>query len=499
MDINYSNPINFSLKEYQEKKKIYDLGFREYDARWLYPEQINLPGIQEIGLCLGEIIQKNSSSNNKISVGHDFRSYSEEIKEALIGGLIASGIDVYDIGLTISPGAYFSQYFLNCDNVAMVTASHNPNGWTGIKMGIEKTLTFGPKQINELKDLVNKEKSLPKDSGQYVFKNINNEYIEDLTSDIKVNKRIKAVVACGNGTAGLFAPLALKRIGVEVIPLHCDLDSNFPNYNPNPEDMKMLSDLGKHVLENGADIGFAFDGDGDRVGVVDDNGKEIFSDKLGLLIARNISKKYNKSKFIIDVKSTSLFTSDKILRENNSEVMYWKTGHSYIKRKTSEVGAIAGFERSGHFFFSNPIGRGYDDGVLSAIEIIKILDENITKTISEIYNELPKTFSTPTMSPKCPEEEKYKIVEDIKKIFQEKKDNEELISQQKISSLLTVNGVRISLEDGSWGLIRASSNSPNLVVVCESPVSEERMKDIFSSLNDVLKSFPEIGDYDQKI
>jgi len=499
LDINYSNPINFSLKEYQEKKKIYDLGFREYDARWLYPEQINLPGIQEIGLCLGEIIQKNSSSNNKISVGHDFRSYSEEIKEALIGGLIASGIDVYDIGLTISPGAYFSQYFLNCDNVAMVTASHNPNGWTGIKMGIEKTLTFGPKQINELKDLVNKEKSLPKDSGQYVFKNINNEYIEDLTSDIKVNRKIKAVVACGNGTAGLFAPLALKRIGVEVIPLHCDLDSNFPNYNPNPEDMKMLSDLGKHVLENGADIGFAFDGDGDRVGVVDDNGKEIFSDKLGLLIARNISKKYNKSKFIIDVKSTSLFTSDKILRENNSEVMYWKTGHSYIKRKTSEVGAIAGFERSGHFFFSKPIGRGYDDGVLSAIEIIKILDENITKTISEIYNELPKTFSTPTMSPKCPEEEKYKIVEDIKKIFQEKKDNEELISQQKISSLLTVNGVRITLEDGSWGLIRASSNSPNLVVVCESPVSEERMKDIFSSLNDVLKSFPEIGDYDQKI
>ena len=261
----------------------------------------------------------------------------------------------------------------------------------------------------------------------------------------------------------------------------------------------MLDDLGKHVLENGADIGFAFDGDGDRLGVVDDNGKEIFSDKLGLLIARNISKKYKNSKFIIDVKSTSLFDSDELLRESNSEVMYWKTGHSYIKRKTSEVGAIAGFERSGHFFFSKPIGRGYDDGVLSAIEIIKILDENITKTISEIYNELPKTFSTPTMSPKCPEEEKYKIVEDIKKIFQEKKDNEELISKQKISSLLTVNGVRIILEDGSWGLIRASSNSPNLVVVCESPVSEERMKDIFSSINDVFKNFPEIGDYDQKI
>ena len=179
--------------------------------------------------------------------------------------------------------------------------------------------------------------------------------------------------------------------------------------------------------------------------------------------------------------------------------MYWKTGHSYIKRKTNEVGAIAGFERSGHFFFNKPIGRGYDDGVLSAIEIVKILDDNRDKRISEIYNELPKTFSTPTMSPKCPEEKKYEIVEDIKKIFQEKKENEELISEQKISSLLTVNGVRITLEDGSWGLIRASSNSPNLVVVCESPVSQERMEEVFSSLNDVLKNFPEIGDYDQKI
>ena len=499
MDINYSNPINFSLQDYNEKEKIYDLGFREYDARWIYPDQINLPGIQKIGLCLGDIIQKNSNSNNKICVGHDFRSYSEEIKEALIAGLIAAGIDVFDIGLTISPGAYFSQYFLDCDNVAMVTASHNPNGWTGIKMGTEKTLTFGPDQINKLKDLISKEISLSKEPGKYVFRNINNEYIDDLTSEINVNREIKAVVACGNGTTGLFAPEALKRIGVNVISLHCDLDSNFPNYNPNPEDMKMLSDLGKHVLENEADIGFAFDGDGDRVGVVDDNGKEIFADKLGLLIARNISKNHKNSKFIIDVKSTSLFISDKILRESKSEVMYWKTGHSYIKRKTNEVGAIAGFERSGHFFFNKPIGRGYDDGVLSAIEIVKILDDNRDKRISEIYNELPKTFSTPTMSPKCPEEKKYEIVEDIKKIFQEKKENEELISEQKISSLLTVNGVRITLEDGSWGLIRASSNSPNLVVVCESPVSQERMKEVFSSLNDVLKNFPEIGDYDQKI
>ena len=498
MDINYSNSVNFSLQDYKEEAKIYDLGFREYDARWLYPEQINLSGIQKIGISLGNLIQK-TDNNKKIAVGHDFRSYSEEIKEALIGGLIASGIDVYDIGLTISPCAYFSQYLLDCDNVAMVTASHNPNGWTGIKMGDQKTLTFGPEKISELKELISNSEFPDIEPGKYIFKNINNDYIDDLTSKITIKRKIKAVVACGNGTAGIFAPLALSKIGIEVIPLHCELDNTFPNYNPNPEDMKMLSDIGKHVIKNNADIGFAFDGDGDRVGIVDNKGKEIFADKAGLLIARNLSNYHKNKKIIIDVKSTSLFSTDEILQKNNSEVIFWKTGHSYIKRKTYETDAIAGFERSGHFFFNSPIGRGYDDGIISAIEIIKILDENKNKSISELYNQLPNTYSSPTMSPKCSEESKYEIVEKIKLILQEKKDNGELIADQKISSLLTVNGVRIILEDGSWGLIRASSNSPNLVVVCESPISIEIMKEIFNSLNDILSKFSEIGEYDQKI
>ena len=498
MDINYSHPVNFSLQDYKEEERIYDLGFREYDARWIYPEQINLSGIQKIGLSLGNLIQK-TDNNKKITVGHDFRSYSEEIKEALIGGLIASGIDVYDIGLTISPCAYFSQYLLDCDNVAMVTASHNPNGWTGIKMGDQKTLTFGPEKITQLKEFVSYSEYPDREPGKYVFKNINNTYIDDLTSKVEIKRKIKTVVACGNGTAGIFAPLALDKIGAEVIPLHCELDSTFPNYNPNPEDMEMLSDLGKHVIKNNADIGFAFDGDGDRVGIVDNKGREIFSDKAGLLIARNLSNYHKNKKIIIDVKSTSLFLTDEILQKNNSEIIFWKTGHSYIKRKTYETDAIAGFERSGHFFFNNPIGRGYDDGIISAIEVIKILNDNKNKSIAELYDELPVTYSSPTMSPKCPEEDKYEIVEKIKIILQEKKDNKELIAGQNILSLLTVNGIRIILEDGSWGLIRASSNSPNLVVVCESPISLERMKEIFYSLNDILTKFPEIGEYDQKI
>ena len=498
MDINYSNPVNFKLKDYDENPEIYNLGFREYDARWLYPKQINLAGVQKIGLGLGKLI-KQSNNNGKISVGHDFRSYSEEIKEALIGGLIASGVDVYDVGLTISPGAYFSQYFLDCDNVAMVTASHNPNGWTGIKMGNEKTLTFGPDLINNLKKLIEEKDNTSNKNGKYIFRNINNEYLTDLISKYKINRKIKAVVACGNGTAGLFAPKALSLLGVEVIPLHCDLDSSFPNYNPNPEDLIMLKDLGKNVLENNADIGFAFDGDGDRVGVVDNKGQEIFADKIGLLIARNLSLENSNSKFVVDVKSTSLFLTDKILRKNNSEIVLWKTGHSYIKRKTTEINATAGFERSGHFFFNKPIGRGYDDGILSALEILKILDNNKNKKLNDLYNELPITFSSPTMSPKCPEEKKYDVVDKIKNIFQNKMKNNQPLAGQKIISILTVNGVRIHLEDGSWCLVRASSNSPNLVVVCESTVSEVRMKEVFHGLNTELIKFEEIGDYDQKI
>ena len=207
----------------------------------------------------------------------------------------------------------------------------------------------------------------------------------------------------------------------------------------------------------------------------------------------------SNSKFVVDVKSTSLFLTDKILRKNNSEIVLWKTGHSYIKRKTTEINATAGFERSGHFFFNKPIGRGYDDGILSALEILKILDNNKNKKLNDLYNELPITFSSPTMSPKCPEEKKYDVVDKIKNIFQNKMKNNQPLAGQKIISILTVNGVRIHLEDGSWGLVRASSNSPNLVVVCESTVSEVRMKEVFHGLNTELIKFEEIGDYDQKI
>ena len=483
----------------QETAKIDPFGFREYDARWLYPNNINLQGIENLGKGLGsQIISHTKKNNPRIIVGHDYRSYSEEIKLALKKGLISTGCFVEDIGLSLSPMVYFAQFNLNSDAVAMVTASHNENGWTGVKMGIKKGLTHAPEEMKELKEITLNEKFVEGIGSEKQINNFQQIYKKNLINNNKINKKIKAVVACGNGTAGIFAPDILRGIGCEVIELDCNLDFTFPKYNPNPEDLEMLHAISKAVKDNNADIGFGFDGDGDRVGVIDNNGNEIFSDKIGLLIARNLSDKYNGSKFVVDVKSTGLYAKDEVLIKNNCKTIYWKTGHSHIKRKVNTEKALAGFEKSGHFFFNKPLGYGYDDGISSAIQVCHLLN-NQNKNMSEIINELPKTYQTPTMAPFCKDEEKYQVVDDLVNQVKEIKNNKTKIDDQEIKKILTVNGVRFSFEDGSWGLIRASSNKPSLVIVIESPTSDERKKKIFNFVDDLLKKTGKIGKYDQKI
>ncbi|MDC0513609.1 phosphomannomutase/phosphoglucomutase [Pelagibacteraceae bacterium] len=474
-------------------------GFREYDARWLYKKDIDLEGIENLGKGLGtQIIEHTKKTNPRVIVGHDYRSYSVEIKLALKRGLITTGCFVEDIDLALSPTVYFAQFNLNADAIAMVTASHNENGWTGVKMGIQKGLTHTPKEMSELKDITLNNKFISGKGSEKKIENFKKIYINDLISKNKLNKKIKVVVACGNGTAGVFAPEVLRGIGCEVIELDCNLDYTFPKYNPNPEDLKMLYEIAKTVKENKADIGFGFDGDGDRVGVIDNNGNEIFSDKIGLLIARDLSTKHKGSKFIVDVKSTGLYEKDKVLLENNCETIYWKTGHSHIKRKVNSEKALAGFEKSGHFFFRQPLGYGYDDGINSAIQVCHLLAGQ-NKKMNEIIKELPKTFQTPTMAPFCKDEEKYEVVEQLVKEIEKLKLKKIKIDGLFIEKILTVNGVRFSLSDGSWGLIRASSNKPSLVVVTESPTSQSRKKEIFNFIDRLLQKTGKIGEYDQKI
>ena len=482
-----------------ENLKIDPYGFREYDARWLYKKDINQLGITNLGKGLGTQIIKNTKKDNpRVIIGHDYRSYSEEIKSALKKGLVSTGCYVEDIGLSLSPMVYFAQFNLEADAVAMVTASHNENGWTGVKMGIQKGLTHAPNEMQELKEITLNKKFVEGKGNEKEIKDFQKIYKKNLIDKNKIDKKIKAVVACGNGTAGIFAPDILRGIGCEVIELDCNLDWTFPKYNPNPEDLEMLHEISNAVKKNNADIGFGFDGDGDRVGIIDNEGKEIFSDKIGLLIARNLSNSHQNSKFVVDVKSTGLFINDIVLNKNNCKTIYWKTGHSHIKRKVNSEKALAGFEKSGHFFFNEPLGYGYDDGINSAIQVCHLLN-NQNKKMNEIIKELPTTYQSPTMAPFCKDEEKYDVVENLVKEIKKIKNEKVKIDNQEIKEILTVNGVRFSFEDDSWGLIRASSNKPSLVIVTESPTSDERKIKIFRFIDEMLKKTGKIGEYDQKI
>jgi phosphomannomutase/phosphoglucomutase len=484
---------------YESQPMVKPTGFREYDARWLFGKEINLMGVQALGLGLGTLIHELGVKPELVT-GHDFRSYSASIKMALITGLMGAGIKVKDIGLAVTPMAYFAQFDLDVPSVAMVTASHNDNGWTGVKMGANRPLTFGPDEMTRLKDIVLESAFRPKGAGAYEFiENFPERYIADLTRRPKLKRRIKVVCACGNGTAGAFAPRVLEAIGCEVVPLDCELDYTFPKYNPNPEDMEMLHAMRDAVLAHKADVGLGFDGDGDRCGVVDDTGDEIFADKVGVMLARDMSALHPNATFVVDVKSTGLYMTDPVLAQNGVKADYWKTGHSYMKRRTHEIGALAGFEKSGHYFFNKPYGRGYDDGLVSALAICDMLDRNPGKKLSELKNALPKTWGSPTMAPHCADEVKYRVVEDVVKHFEAAKLKGEKVIGQPIRDLVTVNGVRVTVEDGTWGLVRASSNKPELVVVVESPAAEARMREMFKAIDAVLRTHPEVGEYNQTI
>lgn len=484
---------------YEQTPMVKATGFREYDARWLFGKEINLMGIQALGLGLGTLLRE-MGVKPEIVTGHDFRSYSSSIKYALITGLMASGVKVHDIGLALSPMAYFAQFDLDVPAVAMVTASHNDNGWTGVKMGAQRPVTFGPDEMGKLKQIVLSGAYYYADGGAYRFvTDFPARYIADLTDRKPLTRKLKVVAACGNGTAGAFAPQVLAKLGCEVVPLDTELDYTFPHYNPNPEDLKMLHAMADKVRESGADVGLGFDGDGDRCGVVDNRGEEIFADKIGVMLARDLSKLHPNSTFVVDVKSTGLFMTDPVLLQNGAKADYWKTGHSYIKRRVTDLNALAGFEKSGHFFFNKPIGRGYDDGLVTAIHVLDMLDRNPDKSMADLYNDLPKTWGSPTMSPHCDDEQKYRVVDEVTaeiKAMQEK--NASLIGQN-IRDVVTVNGVRVTVADGTWGLVRASSNKPELVVVVESPVSEARMREMFAAIDAILRKHKEVGAYNQTI
>lgn len=483
--------------EYFEKTLITENGFREYDVRWQVGKEINPNGFVVLGKAYGTMVQKELNEKTVV-VGHDFRKYSQELQRSLIVGLLSTGVKVIDIGLSVTPMVYFAQYHFNCKAGMQVTASHNNNGWTGIKIAEGLSATLGPEGIKKFKDYV--------DGGDFIegagtyesFDGLYEHYKKDLVGDKPLKKKIKVVIAAGNGTGGRFSPEVFRELGCDVIEQDCTADWDFKRHNPNPEDMSFLHDIVKAVAEHGADLGIGIDGDGDRIGVVDAKGREIFSDKLGLLVARWICPQHPGRTVVMDVKSTGLFHTDDVLKASNADVVTWKTGHSYIKSKVAETNAIAGFEKSGHWFLNEPFGRVYDDSNVSAIALLRMLDDT-DKSLDELVDALPKSWQSPTLSPACPDDRKYKVVEAVTKQYEADKAAGNKIAGKEIKELITVNGVRFMLENGSWGLVRASSNQPVLVVVAESNESEDELYAIVEQIQERLAATGEIGEYDQQM
>jgi phosphomannomutase/phosphoglucomutase len=470
--------LAFNSDTYFREPLISSTGFREYDARWVIESNemtgelgINYFGMRKLGRSLGTFLQQPLGADNRIIVGHDFRRYSENVKNALVIGLMQSGMNVVDIGLSVSPGAYFAQFALDVPCVAMVTASHNENGWTGIKMGHKPATTFGPNEMSAFREYAlsdTVESDEPDPVGSYTFvPDFHLQYIGDLVKTwaprFEGLPRLNVAVETGNGTAGVYLPPILKQHGFDVVEGNTGLDWNFPHFNPNPESIPFMRSVEELVKSSHADIGLCIDGDGDRLGVVDDLGRLAFADRVGLLIAKSLEADYGTDRpFVIDVKSTSLYET-----ELASTVEWAKTGHSYVKSKVAEANALAGFERSGHFFFSPPLGRGYDDACLAALHVLwvvcKAAGASRPARLSALLDSLPKSFASPNRQPVVPDEEKYEMVERLA----EKLSKLKTFAGLKIIDVNRLNGIRITLSDRSWLLVRASSNSPNLVIIAE--------------------------------
>ena len=448
--------------------------FREYDIRGRVNDA-------ELNTTTGELIGKgygtflNERGVDRVVVGYDSRTGSPPVKDGFVKGLLSTGRDVIEIGLCLTPMMYWAQYHLEVKGGAMITGSHNPKDWTGLKLASGYSATLIGSEIKEILSYIENDQ-FAEGEGQRSETSVTDAYIDNLASRVKIDRPLKVVVDCGNGTAGAFGPRLLRAAGLEVIEQFCDLDPEFPNHEPDPAMKEAVEALGKRVREEGADIGFGFDGDGDRLGVVDEKGEVIWPDRYMILMARQVLEKKPGGKIIFDVKCSQALEED--IAAHGGQPIMWKTGHSHIKAKLhEEKGELAG-EMSGHIFFVENY-YGFDDGLYSGLRFAEYV-ATVGKPVSEIVAGTPYYISTPTIDVDCPDDKKYGIVEKL---------TEEL--KRDFDKVIDINGARVMLEDG-WGLVRASSNLPILVLRFEAK-SQERLEEIKQLFRGYMDKYPEIG------
>ncbi|MEK7619122.1 MAG: phosphomannomutase/phosphoglucomutase [Patescibacteria group bacterium] len=454
--------------------------FREYDIRGLVNEdELNEASITAIARGFGAILREKGVCS--LVAGYDNRAYSKALTEAAISGFLASGIDVTAIGQGTAPLIYWAQYHFDIPGVCVGSASHNPNGWFGLKLGYEKSSTLYGEEMTALYDRIRDEKFI---DGAGTRRDVPTDtviaaYDADLVRRAQLHRPLKIVVNCGNGTAGPVNVPALRAFGCEVIEQHTNPDATFPNHEPNPSSVGFQKALEAKVLEVGADCGVGFDADGDRLGIVDNLGRTMYPDKILIFLSRLELAKHPGASIVFDVKSSRAVSDD--VKAHGGVPVLWKTGHSYIKAKSREVDAPVSGERSGHIFIRSGY-YGYDDALFASLKFLEYVSSQL-KTVAELHDEVTTYVTSPTYQTHCADEVKYAVSDKLTAALKTKYGAENVID---------INGARVEFEDG-WGLVRASSNLPVLVLVFEGK-TKERMDQIIAEFKDLLKGYPEVGE-----
>jgi phosphomannomutase/phosphoglucomutase len=453
--------------------------FREYDLRGRVSEaELNPVSVRIIARAYGTMLQKRGIKETV--VGHDLRTGSKELTGVAIEGLLATGTNVVFLGQVLTPMMYSAQYYFNTQGGMMVTASHNPNGWLGFKLALGFSYTLGPKEMQELQELTATE-AFVEGQGNLSQVDYLDSYTLDVIGRVKIERPVKVLINAGNGTAGPIVPGILRQAGCQVIEFLTEPDLEFKHYFPNPALEKMMQDTGEQTVKNGAEIGIAIDGDGDRLGTTDELGNTVWPDRYLALLSREVLKDNPGAPIVYDVKCSRALSED-ILAHGGKPTL-WKTGHSYIKEKLHEINAPLGGEMSGHIFFGAPLYYGFDDAVFACLKMAELLSHR-TKSFSQLIAETPVYASTPTWQAHCADEIKYRIVAEIVGSFLREGMHVVTFEDLKL-------GGRVEFADG-WGLVRASSNLPALVLRFEA-TSAERLKEIVGLFRERLGRYPEVG------
>jgi phosphomannomutase/phosphoglucomutase len=448
--------------------------FREYDIRGkVNDEELNARSTEIIGKAFGTYLDRLGITD--VVVGFDSRYGSVELKDGLVAGLRSTGRNVVMIGMCLTPMMYWAQYHFKTKGGAMITGSHNPKGWNGLKLAHDLSLTLGGEEIRQVYELCESEDFVV-GKGDYTDASIAEEYTADLVGRVKVGRHLKVVIDTGNGTAGAFAPRIFREAGLEVIEQFTDLDHDFPNHEPDPARTDTVEAIGQRVRAEGADMGFGFDGDGDRFGLVDEKGEVVWPDRYLILLSRQVLEKSPGGKIIFDVKCSQALEED--IAAHGGRPIMWKTGHSHIKKKLHEEHGMLAGEMSGHVFFVENY-YGFDDGVYAALRFAEYVS-NLEGTLSEIIDSTPYYESSPTINVRCADEVKYDVVDRL--TAELKKDFDRVID---------INGARVVFDDG-WGLVRASSNLPELVLRFEAK-TPERLNEIKKIFRGYMDRYPEIS------